>query len=268
MKKRLSLPAASCLCLALALSGCATAGGSVLAPNPSAKRDYGVQLASAGAAKDFHLMRTEQLRPIPAGSSMGVIAGSSATLALYIEADLEAKGYTVRQIDIYNLMTPRQKSLTDPSDDFVFINSLVGSLGRGDKETLGGVVDKLLPTDSLYVENQLAEHYLALVQDLKKMIGSLNVDYLVVAGPAYRELSYALRIYDANKLDLVYTSLFVGTPKDWRSVVGVPQKGQNLSYDFDAGSEPTAFWEMAYSKYAIERIKVGGAAATLPGSKQ
>jgi hypothetical protein len=267
MKKRLSMPAASCLCLALALSGCASTGGSVLAPNPSAKRDYSVQLASAGAAKDFHLMRTEQLRPIPAGSTIGVIAGSSATLSLFIEADLEAKNFVVRQIDIYNLMTPRQKTLTDPSDDFVFINSLVGSIGRPDKENMGSVVEKLLPTDSLYVENQLAEHYLALVQDLKKMLASLNVDYLVVAGPAYKELSYALRIYDANKFDLVYTSLFVGSPKDWRSVVGVPQKAAGLSYDFDAGLEPTAFWEMAYSRYATDRIKVGGSVPATPAAK-
>lgn len=264
MKK--SLIAFAACGLAFALGGCATAGRSVLAPS-GGKRDYSVPVASSGGTSNFHLMRTEQLRGIPAGATFGVLSGGGGTLPIYIEADLEAKGFTVRQVDIYNLVSPRQKALTDPSDDFVFINNLVGSIGKPEKESMGSTIEKLLPTDSLYVENQLAEHYLGLVPDLKRMIASLNVDYLVIAGPPYKELSYALRIYDANKFDLVYTCLFVGDLKNWRSVVGVPQKSPNLSYEFDAGAEPAAFWEMAFSKYATDKIKTGGSPAPAPSTK-
>jgi len=265
--KKLPFALAACF-VALSLAACATASHSVLAPSPSTKRDYGHTLTSAGSGKSFYLMRAEQLRAIPAAASIGVVSAGGGTLPLYIEADLEAKGFTVRQIDIYNLVTPRQKALTDPLGDFVFINNLVGSVGQLDKENAGAAIEKLLPTDSLYVENQLADHYLALVQDLKKMIASLNVDYLVLVGPAYQELSYALKIYDTNKSDLIYTCMFVGDQKNWRSVVGVPQKGPNLGYDFDAGSEPTAFWEMAFSRYAIDKIKIGGASAPAAPAKQ
>ncbi len=258
--KKSSLVLAVCL-VVLVLGACTTTSHAVLAPAPSSKRDYSVPVASAGIGKSFYLMRTEQLHPLPAGSTIGVISGDSSLLPMYIEADLEAKGFTVRQVDIYNLVTPRQKNLTDPSGDFVFINTLAGSISQLDKETTNSTIEKLMPADSLYVENQLTDHYLSLIQDLKKMVASLNVDYLVVVGPAYKELSYALKIYDANKFDLVFTCLFVGDEKNWRSIVGVPQKNVNLSYDFEAASEPPAFWDMAFSRYATDKIKTDASTA-------
>ena len=254
MRKLLSV-AMACI-LALSFAGCASNGSA------SARRNFNAPLESSGATADFHIMRSEQLRNIPAGSTMGVISSGSSGLPLFVEADLEAKNMTVRQIDIYNLMSFQERARIDPAEDFAYIDGLLAKTDKGenaDKVNLAATIDKLLPADKLVLENQLAEHYLILFQNLKKMVAILNVDYLVVVGPAYKELSYAMRIYDANKLDLVYTCLFVGDVKEWRTAIGTPQKTSNLSYYYKAGSEPQAYWELAFSKFAIDRIKFGGA---------
>jgi hypothetical protein len=251
--------------IAFGATGCATSAAAPFASsNSPAKRDYSAPLTSSGVSADAHIMRSEQLRSIPAGSQVGVIAGNSAGLSLFVEADLEAKGLTVRQIDIYDMLSPREQSLTDPAGEYTYINNLISALAKdskADKDSLVASVDKLLPADTLDMENQLVTRYLELYSNLKKMVAALNVDYLVVVGPAFKELSYAMKIYDTSKFDLVYTCLFVGDVKEWRSVIGNPQKTANLSYIYKSGSEPAAFWELAFSKFAVDRIKVGGASA-------
>jgi hypothetical protein len=261
MRKSLSI--AMVCAIVMALGGCASTRAFISSANPT-KRDISAPLESSGGGSDFHIMRSEQLRNIPNGSSVGVISTGSAGLPLFVETDLEAKGLTVRQIDIYNLMSSREKSLTDPAEDLAYINNLIGAIAKSektDKDNIAASVDKLLPADKLDLESQLVDHYLGLYQNLKKTIAALNVDYLVVVGPAYTELSYAMRIYDATKLDLIYTCLFVGDVKEWRTVIGTPQKTMNLSYYYKSGSEPVAYWELAFSKFAIDRIKFGSGAA-------
>jgi hypothetical protein len=255
--------AASCLA-AIALASCASGAAAAFSPSSApAKRDFGAPIVSSGASGDFHIMRAEQLRGIPAGSDVGVISSVAGGLSLFVEADLEAKGLVARQIDVYGMMSPRERAITDPAEDFAYINDLIGVLAKADgagKEGAAAAIDKLLPADKIDLENQLAERYLVLYQNLKKMVSALNVDYLVLVGPAYSELSYSMRIYDTTRFDLVYTCLFVGDAKEWRSVIGSPQKNVNLSYYYRSDSEPTAFWELAFSKFAVDRIKIGGSA--------
>jgi hypothetical protein len=263
MRKVLCIAIAACI--ALALDGCASVAAAKFSSGGApSKRDYSTPLASSGVASDSHIMRCEQLRGIPAGSALGVVASGSGGLPLFVEADLEAKGLTVRQIDVYGLVSPRERELTDPADDLAYVDRLIDAVSKdpkADKDSLVASVDKLLPADKLDLESQLAEHYLALHQNLRKMVAALNVDYLVLVGPAYRELSYVMRIYDASKFDLVYTCLFVGDTKEWRSVVGSPQKTMNLSYAYKSSSEPAAYWELAFSKFAVDKIKIGGSGA-------
>jgi hypothetical protein len=45
-------------------------------------------------------------------------------------------------------------------------------------------------------------------------------------------------------------------------VVGAPQKSPNLSFNYEIGNEPSAFWGMAFSRYATDKIKIGG---SVPG---
>jgi hypothetical protein len=252
---------AACIVAFVLCAGAAAAAPAAATTSTPAKRDYTQPLASVGASSDFHLMRIEQLRNIPAGSSMGVISNGSATLPLFLEADLEAKGFIVRQTDIYSMVSPRERALTDPSEDFAFLNGLIATMsGAGDKANAGASVDKLLPADKLDLENQLAEHYVALYANLRKLISLLNVDYLVIVSPVFKEISFSMKVYDTAKFDLYYTCLFAGNPRQWRAIVGTPQKSPNLSFDFKADSEPAAFWEMAFSKYAVERLKIGGPA--------
>lgn len=255
------------LSIAFAIMLIACAGAAMASPPPPAtstppKRDYSQPSLPSTGGIDFHIMRIEQLRGIPAGSVIGVVSTSSPTLPLFLEADLEAKGFTVRQIDIYGMVSPRERSLTDPSDDYAFLNGLIATMGEADKANAAGAVDKLLPADKLDFENQLAEHYIALYANLKKLVSLLNVDYLVVVAPVFKELSYCMKIYDTTRFDLIYTCLFAGNMRTWRSMIGAPQKNPpNLSYEFlKPDSEPAAFWEMAFSKFAVEKLKVGGTA--------
>jgi hypothetical protein len=251
-----------CALALLLCAGAAFASPSAPLTSTPPKRDYSLPSLPSNGGIDFHIMRIEQLRGIPAGSTMGVVSTASPTMPLFLEADLEAKGFTVRQIDIYGMVSPRERTLTDPSDDYAFLNGLIATMGEADKANAAGSVDKLLPADKLDLENQLAEHYLALYGNLKKLVSLLNVDYLVVVSPIFKEQSYCMKIYDTTRFDLIYTCLFAGNLRTWRSMIGTPQKSPpNLSYEFlKPDSEPAAFWEMAFSKFAVEKLKVGGAA--------
>ena len=257
MTRRNRITTACVAAFALCASA-AMASPAVPLTNTPAKHDYSQPLASLGGL-DFHMMRIEQLRNIPAGSSMGVISTGSPTIPLFLEADLVAKGFVVRQTDIYGMVSPREKALTDPSDDFAFLNGIIATLGQADKSNVGAGVDQLLPADKIDLENQLAEHYLTLYASLKKLVSLLNVDYIVVVAPVFKELSYSMKIYDTSKYDMVYTCLFAGNTRQWRAMIGSPQKSPNLSFDFKPETEPTAFWEMAFSRFAVDRLKIGGA---------
>jgi hypothetical protein len=266
LKKSIVASICAAVVLAALVSGCVSTAGSGIVPQADARRSYSVPLQQVTkSSKPFHLMRVEQLKPIPPTASIGVLSGG--TLGLFLEADLESKAFTVRQVDVYGMMSPVQKSMTDPKSDFAFINKIsqsayaptfLDALARNETKTealdLPALLDRLDTVDNLVIENQQAEHYLTLLATLKKVVATLGVDYIAVAGPVYQELSYAIKIYDTKTYDLVYTAMFVGDLTEWRKQVGAPVKGPTLSYDFNANEEPTAFWEMAFSKYATDRI--------------
>jgi hypothetical protein len=266
--KRSVLIFMSCAIALLILTGTAMAAPSPAAPTP-AKREYAPALQSVGSGGgDFHILRIEQTRSIPAGATVGVVSTGGVALSLLVESDLMSKGFVVRQIDIYGLLTPRERALTDPSDDFAFMNFLIANLADGEKAGAAASIDKLLPADKIDLENQLAEHYVSLYANLKKLISLLNVDYLVVAGPVFKEMSYLIRVYDLNRFDILYSCLFAGDTKQWRNVIGAPQKNApNVSYSLKAEAEPVAFWEMAFSKFAIDKMKIGAVASEAPAAK-
>jgi hypothetical protein len=260
--------------LALSLMSCATSMPNLAAD--SSRREPPALLTAAGIGSQGHIMRIQQLRDIPRGATVGILSGG-ASLSGFLEMDLESKGLVVRQIDVYSMLSARQKTMIDPAGDFVYINSVIDNLpalikesstaATGKEGILGEKLlnEKLLTQDSIAVELQLAEHYLDLVATLRDLIKSLNVEYLIVAGPAYTELSYAAKIYDSLKFDLIYTCLFIGAPSDWRNMVGNPQKDQipngKASWSFEAGKEPAAYWEMSFSSFAAKNLIVGASAA-------
>jgi hypothetical protein len=261
--------ASACLVALLVFAGAAIAAPSAPPNSAPAKRDYSQPLQSVGAgASDFHILRVEQLRAMPAGASVGIISNGSPTLPIFIESDLMAKGFLVRQIDIYALLSPRERTLIDPADDLAFFNNLVANLGAGDRASGAASLDKLLPADKLDLESQLADHYIALYANLRKLVSLLNVDYLVTVGPVFKEMSYVLRIYDASKSDLVYTCMFAGDSRQWRAMIGQPQKSPSASFDFKAETEPAPFWEMAFSKFAVDRMKIGAPVPDAPSKKK
>jgi len=271
MKKTL-LPAAAILAVLMLLSACGSAAPSLLpAAKGASARDYSVAVTSSNGSGDFHVLRTNQLKSIPKGSTVGVLGGSGS-FSMFMAAALEDKGLVVRAIDLYTLTTPMQKSQTDPKADHTFVNGLVnnsadlmrllavtneGEDQLGDKAaTINYLVDKLYTNDSIVVESQRINHFLTLVEDLKKLIASLNVDYLVLAGPAYTELSFATKIYNARTYDLTFTNLFVGSLDEWRKVIARPAANENLSYEYPENKEPTPYWELSYCQYIANILKV------------
>jgi len=256
--------------LALSLTSCVTSMPNLA--TSSSRRESPAPLTAAGIGSQGHIMRIQQLRDIPKGATIGILGGG-ASLGGFLEMDLESKGLVARQIDVYAQLSARQKTMIDPAGDFVYFNSIIENLPTIIKESstaatgkdgiLGEKLlnEKLLNQDSIAIELQLADHYLDLVTTLRELIKSLNVDYLVVAGPAYAELSYMARIYDSLKFDLVYSCLFVGAPSDWRNMVGNPQKDQipngKASWSFEAGKEPAAYWAMSFSSFAAKNLVIG-----------
>ncbi len=260
--------------LALSLASCVTSLPNL--PSATSRREAPASLTTAGIGTQGHIMRIQQLRELPKGATVGILGGG-ASLGNFLEMDLESKGLVARQIDAYALLSARQLQMIDPAGDFVYINRIIDNLpalikesstaAAGKEGILGEKLlnEKLLAQDSIAVELQLSEHYKDLAVSLRELVKALNVDYLVVAGIAYTELSYTAKIYDSQKFDLVYSCLFVGSPSDWRNMVGNPQKDQipngKASWSFAAGKEPAAYWEMAFSSFAAKNLIVAGSAA-------
>lgn len=272
MKKTLLLTAAVLLTVML-LSACGSVVPGIMSVSKSGTaRNYSVAVNSANGNGDFHVLRTSQLKSIRGGSTVGVLTGGSGAFSVFMAAALEDKGLTVRAIDLYALTTPTQKSQTDPKADYSFVNSLVANSGDlmrllavtnegedqlGDKAaTIEYLVEKLYTNDSIVVESQRINHFLTLVEDLKKLIASMNVDYILLAGPAYTELSFAVQIYNAATYELTFSNLFVGSLDEWRKVIARPAANENLSYEFPENKEPTPYWELSYCQYIASVLKV------------
>lgn len=259
--------------LLLIILGCGSTAGLLSGPKQGLsmeKRVAGGKLSSANASGEFHVTRTEQLSKIPAGSTVGIISGSGS-LGLFLAADLESAGFVVKELNLYSLLTPQQQAMTDPGSDFTFLNYLAADASTAlskvtnmswentaatdtDPVNLQYVIDKLYAVDSLQVESQRVSHYLTLVENLKDMIKSLNVDYIIVVGPVYQELSFAMKIYETSSANLIFTNIFVGDLMQWRSVISAPQKDENTSYRFDDKKEPMPYWELVYSRFVVEKI--------------
>jgi len=218
----------------------------------------------------FHVMRTNQLKDLPAGSKIGIIsAADSGSFGLFMGAALEDKGLVVREMNLYSLLPPGQQYLTDPKNKFTFIDTLVKdtidvvnlSTVTEDGEVvrsidLDALMNKMLPMDDLVTEKQRVEHYLELVSSLKKMVESLNVDYILVGGSPYQGLSYSVKIYDTKTLDLVFSNLIVADETEWRRVVNAPAKSEMISYDFEDENEPMPFWELSYCEMVASKLSV------------
>ena len=218
----------------------------------------------------FHVMRTNQLRDLPAGSKIGIISAvESGSFGIFMGAALEEKGLVVREMNLYSLLPPGQQYLTDPKNKFTFVDTLVkdtidvinlSSVSENGEEVrnidLDALINKMFPMDDLVTEKQRVDHYLELVGSLKKMVDSLNVDYIMVGGSPYTGLSYSVKIYDTKTLDLVFSNILVADETEWRRVVTAPAKSELLSYEFEEENEPMPFWELSYCEMVASKLNV------------
>jgi hypothetical protein len=276
MKKAFLLTVTVILISTVVFTGCKSTSTTM----ETGARDYSVNLNSANGKNDFHILRTNQLEIIPQGSVVGIVSNGNGAMNMFMTAALEDKGLIVREVNLYNLLTSNQKYQTDPQADYSFVNSLVADSGElmdllakanggasadmGDETAaektaaLKFLIEKLYDHDSILVESQRVNHFLGLVEDLKAIIAGMNVDYILVSGPAYVELSFATKIYDSENYNLVFNNLFVGTLPEWRKVIGSPKTTEDISYEFINENEPTPYWELTYSEYIASVLEISG----------
>ncbi len=122
--------------------------------------------------------------------------------------------------------------------------------------TIEYLVEKLYDNDNILVESMRINHFLTLIDDLKNLITSMDVDYILIVNSAYIELSFTTKIYNSSNYDLVFSNLFVGTFSEWRKVIGSPQANKDLSYEFPAEEEPTPYCELSYCEFIASVLEI------------
>jgi len=256
------------LLVLLMATGCATTS---FTPQAKYQRVSGQgQIEPRTGSDPFHVIRTEQLAPLPKGATVGIVsAAGPGTFGLFLGSALESKGLVVREMNLYALLPPGQQSLTDPQSRFTFMDTLVQETIKVISETgvakaedttgnidLDALLNRVVAVDDLTVEKQRITHYLELVASLKSMISALNVDYILVGGAPYTGLCYSVRIYDTKSLNVVFSNLVAADPTEWRKVIPVPQKDDRISYQYADTKEPVAYWELSYSEFVAGKLKI------------
>ena len=269
--KKITLLAALVTAVLLSVS-CTSTGGIIPVSSGSGRVQSQAVMDASPSTQPYHVIRSSQLSPIPAGSVVGIVSTTGPdALSIFMTAALEAKGLKVREMNLYSLLPPNLQGMTDPAGRYTFTDSLVretvniikttASADAEEEDTEGTVdldalIDRMFTADDLVTEKQRIDHYLNLRSGLVSMIDSLNVEYILVAGSPYDGLSYALKIYDAETLDLVYSNIVISNEEEWRKVIPVPQKGDHLSYNFEEEKEPYAFWDLSYAEYTAAGIEI------------
>lgn len=257
------------IALVVLLAGCSTGG---FTSNKEYRRVSATgAMEPTGSADPFHVIRTEQLAGIPAGSTVGLVSGTGpSAFSIFMGAALESKGLVVREMNYYNLLPPQAQYLTDPQNEFTFMNTLVEETisvikatgeAQGEEAAVSNIdLDALLAEmyemDDLVIEKQRTDHYLALVGSLKALIESTNVDYILVAGAPYTGLSYATKIYSTETLNLVFSNITIADEIEWRRVIPAPATGDLISYNFTNEEEPYAYWDLSYCEFLATKIEV------------
>lgn len=229
--------------------------------------------SAANGSDPYHVIRTEQLRTIPAGSVVGIIGGPTPTpLSMFVGAALDSRDLVVRELSLYTLLPPGSIGEIDPSAEYTFLNTLVeetfqvahAEAERGEGEdgvqadslNLDPIVDRLFAVDDLVAEQQRVDHFLQLTEGLRRMVDQQNVEYIVVVGAPYTGLSYSTRIYDTRNLDVVFRDMIVSDVIDWRRMVPAPSKDSRISYNFTAEEEPVPYWDLSYAEFMASKLDI------------
>lgn len=232
------------------------------------------QVSAANGTEPFHIIRSEQLAPIPEGATIGIL-GSGSPLGLFTGAALDTKGLVVRELDLYTLLPGVKIETINPQEQYTFLNTLVeetfkiakaaaenepaedgGDGALADNLDLDVIVDRLFATDDIVAEEQRANHYLSLVQSLRRMVADLNVDYILVSGAPYTGLCYSTRIYDTQTLDVVFRDFIVANEEEWRKVVPAPKMENGISFDFANEKEPVPYWDFSYAEFMVSKLEL------------
>lgn len=265
MFKKIALP----IVIASLLVSCASVP-SISKPYSDPRLSAGSsQMKAATSSDPFYINRYVQTETIPAGSSIALIGGGGSGTSFLAAALLE-KGLRVREVNLYNLIPMSDLQMTIPNTRFDYQTSLVADASKvvsadaADAATespttdidINALIDRLYSVSDLTVEAQRIDQYISLKAELKSLLESLDVSYIMVVGSSYSEFDYTVSIYRASNLDLIFTHTIVADIEQWRRVVGEPSQSDNISYSFDDESEPVPFFELAYSQFLAGILEV------------
>ncbi|MDC7124634.1 MAG: hypothetical protein PQJ46_03650 [Spirochaetales bacterium] len=256
--------------LIVMLMSCSTTGLGSFQSKPS-RVAATKSLDPASDGKPFHVIRTIQQAPIPKGATVGIVASTPGAFSIFMSSALESKGLTVRETNLYSFLPPAQQQLIDPQGRYTFMDDLANetvnivkqkgdaSLPTAESSTtnldVDALIEKVSDSDDLLIEKQRANHYLSLLDEMKAVIKSLNVDYLLVSGAPYTGLSYSVKIYDTKNFNVVFSNVVVADPVDWREEIGSPEKSKELSFNFETEGEPSPYWDLSYCEYIAGKIE-------------
>lgn len=257
--------------------GCASGGslgslstGTHLKPN---KMNVSSQPSAEPGSGSFHLTRIQQAKLFKKGDTIGVISGGDfSQLGFYMASALNSREFTVRELDIHSILPSEKQMKITPQylynfqdilvREIVNITKTTGAVGTETNDIkipgnldIDNLINKLYDIDDITVTQQRLEHYLSLEGKVRELINTLNVDYILVTGSPYKELSYSTVIYDARTLDIVYQNLIVADIEEWRRTVPTPGS-EGISINFDSNQEPHAYLDLSYAEYAVSKIEM------------
>ncbi len=239
--------------------------GCVSAPAKNSAPQAPKELAPSG---EYFILRSEQLRALVKGASIGIISGSaSETTSIFMTAALEARGITVREINLYSMIPGMQLTMIGSGNDFTYVNQLAkdantillerAKLAEAKDFNMDTLIDKVLKTDNIVSETMRTDHYLTLLASLAKTIDSLNVGYIMVVGGGPQ--NFRTVIYDVKNYDVVYSNFISASLEAWRDKIPKPALSEHkLSYQYEPKKEPGMFFTMSYCEYIVSKMTIEG----------
>jgi len=220
--------------------------------------------SKAGNGTDkFHINRFYQSEALPKGATVGII-NTGADRSVFLAAALEEAGLNVREYDIYSLLNGADVERINPRDRFVYKAELADDAstvvvkaaedaaadGAGSTDiNVDNLIEKLFDLDDILIEEQRLDHYLKLKANLRKLLDSMSLDYILITGSRYQEHHYETFIYKASNLNVVFSHFFIANTEEWRDIMAKPVEKENLSYNYTAEKEPAPYFDLVYAEY-------------------
>ncbi|MBN2628459.1 MAG: hypothetical protein JXA95_17465 [Spirochaetales bacterium] len=201
---------------------------------------------------------------------MGIV-NTGADSSAFLAAALQEAGLNVREFDFYSLLSSADQERIDSRSRFVYKQDLskdasavvqkaaedAAAEGAGSTDVdVDALIDRLYNLDDILIEEQRLDHYLSLKANLRKLLDSMALDYIVITGSRYQEHHYETYIYKVSNLDVVFSHYFIANTDEWRDIMAKPTEKENLSYNYSPEKEPSAYFDLSYAEYMTGLLEI------------